>query len=341
MSSSRTASTLRTAHGLAYTRGWIGSGRPRFQLILGHAVGFSKETFIPTLTALGKLLEQRCCAATWIAIDFSGHGASRDAPPEPSKWNAHHADEIIELLEGEVLPRGSDGYTASPLPLVGFGWSMGGAVLANVEVKRPKTFEHVLMFEPPLFTRALALAAKLFGAIGMNVLANGAAKRRRVWPSLEAARAHLLKRSGKHYVPTALDAWVGGAGFRPHADGNEDGTSGAVELSCDPAYEARAYSWPGEALPVLAQRYDRNGMRNGCSFTLAVGEASQFSPMVISGTGPAFYRQLLAPHLPGSSARVVSFGEAATHMAPMEQPSLVAEGIVADLEARGLLPSQA
>ena len=103
--------------------------------------------------------------------------------------------------------------------------------------------------------------------------------------------------------------------------------------------------WPGEALPVLARRYgycdDRRPGRTeqqSCSFTLAVGESSQFSPIVIGGTGPAFYRHFLAPHLPGPSPRVVSFGEDATHLAPMEQPELVAKGIAADLEARGLLP---
>ena len=49
--------------------------------------------------------------------------------------------------------------------------------------------------------------------------------------------------------------------------------------------------WPGEALPVLARRYGKGcsdcetiASERGCSFTLAVGEASQFSPIVIGGT---------------------------------------------------------
>ena len=238
-------SVARSARGLAYARGRIGvaapgSGKrpPALQLVLGHAVGFSKEAFAPTLVALGELLEQRHCEATWIAIDFSGHGASREPPPEPSKWNVHHAEELIELLEEvEVVE-------TSPPPRVGFGWSMGGTVLASVEVRRRHTFKHVLMYEPPLFTRSLAALAKLLGALGLNVLANSAAKWRRVWSSLAEARSHLLRRSGKSYAPAAIDAWIESAGFRPHTGGEDDGAAGAVELSCDPKYEARAYSWP-------------------------------------------------------------------------------------------------
>ena len=53
----------------------------------------------------------------------------------------------------------------------------------------------------------------------------------------------------------------------------------------------RLAGWPGEALPVLARRYGKGcadggriAAERGCSFTLAVGEASQFSPIVIGGT---------------------------------------------------------
>ena len=248
-------SVSRTAHGLAYARGRIGfaaPGRPpALRLVLGHAVGFSKEAFAPTLVALGRLLEQRRCEATFIALDFSGHGASREPPPEPSKWNEHHAEEIIEVLGDEAVHESEVRATLPPPPpLVGFGWSMGGAVLASAEVRRRHTFKHVLMYEPPLFTRSLAALAKLLSALGLNMMANSAAKRRRVWPSLADARSHLLRRSGKSFAPAAIDAWVEGAGFHPHtggvdsAAGGVDGVAGAVELSCDPKYEARAYSWP-------------------------------------------------------------------------------------------------
>ena len=244
-------SVSRTAHGLAYARGRIGfaaPGRPpALRLVLGHAVGFSKEAFAPTLVALGRILEQRRCDATWIALDFSGHGASREPPPEPSKWNVHHAEEIEEIIEvlGDEAVHESEvrATLPPPPPLVGFGWSMGGAVLASVEVRRRHTFKHVLMYEPPLFTRSLAALAKLLSALGLNMMANSAAKRRRVWPSLADARSHLLRRSGRSFAPAAIDAWVEGPGFRPHTGGRDSG-AGAVELSCDPKYEARAYSWP-------------------------------------------------------------------------------------------------
>ena len=237
---------LRTARGLAYARGRIGlaaPGRPpALRLVFGHAVGFSKEAFAPTLVALGRLLEQRRCEATWIAPDFSGHGASREPPPEPSKWNEYHAEEIIEVLEHEALHKSDVGRTPPPPPppLVGVGWSMGGAVLACAEVSRRHTFEHVLMYEPPLFTRSLAALAKLLGVLGLNVLANSAAKRRRVWPSLAEARAHLLSRSGRSFAPASIDAWIEGEGFRPHTGGAQSvagsvhSAAGAVELSCDP-----------------------------------------------------------------------------------------------------------
>ena len=249
-------SVLRTSRGLAYARGRIGlaaPGRPpALRLVFGHAVGFSKEAFAPTLVALGRLLEQRRCEATWVAQDFSGHGASREPPPEPSKWNEYHAEEIIEVLEHEALHEIDVGSTPPPPPppLVGVGWSMGGAVLACAEVSRRHTFEHVLMYEPPLFTRSLAALAKLLGVLGLNVLANSAAKRRRVWPSLAEARAHLLSRSGRSFAPASIDAWIEGSGFRPHTGdaesvaGSVKSAAGAVELSCDPQYEARAYSWP-------------------------------------------------------------------------------------------------
>ena len=275
-------SISRTARGLAYARGRIGvaaPGRPpALRLVLGHAVGFSKEAFAPTLVALGRLLEQRRCEATWIAVDFSGHGASREPPPEPSKWNEHHAEEIIEVLGDEAVHESEVRATLPPPPLVGFGWSMGGAVLASAEVRRRHTFEHVLMYEPPLFTRSLAALAKLLSALGLNVMANSAAKRRRVWPSLADARSHLLRRSGKSFAPAAIDAWVEGAGFRPHTGGVDsvaggvDSVAGAVELSCDPKYEARAYSWPSLlkgplvlVVPQLASSAAWGGCAPACS----------------------------------------------------------------------------
>jgi len=202
---------------------------------------------------------------------------------------------------------------------------MGGAVLCHLELRRPGTLRHVAAFEPPLFTRAAAALANSVSRCGWNWMANAVERRRANWPSREDARTHLGQRSAKHWQPAALEA------FLQH--GLSEVGDGRVYLACHPRTEARSLRSPGPPLPGLAREYT-----GSASFTILTGEASQFSPVGMPGTGAPYYRHALAPHLPGGGAVVRTIaGARATHEVAQEEPALLAQALEVDLRERGLL----
>jgi len=190
----------RATGGLAYARGSLGGvqrdAAPRATIVLAHAVGFCKELWAPVLHELAPLLERTPATIDWLALDFSGHGASRAPPPDgTSTWDRYHAQELREVMRAE-------GIDPAASVVMGVGHSMGGAVLASLELRDSGHFRHVVAIEPPLFTRAALGIARVLSATGSNPLANAAARRRSTWPSQDAAREHFSKRSAAGWVNT-------------------------------------------------------------------------------------------------------------------------------------------
>ena len=240
-----------------------GSGDAPVALVLTHALGFSKECWAPVLEDLAPLLTRR---VEWVALDFSGHGASTSSPPT-GRWDEYHVAEAREVLQSELRA------VAPASRTVGVGHSMGGAVLAALELRQPGSLARVAAIEPPIFPAAVGRLARLLTSAGLNPLANAAAQRRRAWPSAAAAREHFGSRMAAGWDSRSLDAFLGGA--------LRDAPGGGVELCCDPATEARCLGLPLVASEVAA------GYDGGAAVTLVTCSASRFSPLLLPGSGPA------------------------------------------------------
>ena len=295
---------LRSASGLAYARGSLGGSAAPAQIavVLTHALGYCKEIWCPTLHHLSKLVRNR---VEFLALDFSGHGASR--PPRNYDWNRCHVDEVAEVLRAESLPEN----------LIGVGHSMGGATLVALELRNPGTLSRVAAIEPPLFTRLTAGIGRAATAAGLNPIAAAARRRRRVWPDADAAREHIGRRLAADWDPAALDAYIAHA-LRPDAD------RGGVELACDPETEALAVSSPGESVGSLTSGY--SGL---CAFTLVTCERSRFSPLGPMVPNAPYYEHLIAPALGAAVQRL----DGVSHLAPHEDPKAVAALIAAEVHA--------
>mmetsp|Transcript_32414 Transcript_32414/g.108162 ORF Transcript_32414/g.108162 Transcript_32414/m.108162 type:complete len:314 (-) Transcript_32414:24-965(-) len=293
--------------GLSIARGSIGGSSDSggvdapVALVLTHALGFSKECWAPVLEELAPLLRRR--RLEWVALDFSGHGASASSPPT-GLWDEYHVAEAREVLQSELRA------VAPASRTVGVGHSMGGAVLAALELRQPGSLARVAAIEPPIFPAAIGRLSRLLTSAGLNPLANAAAQRRRAWPSAAAAREHFGSRMAAGWDSRSLDAFLSGA--------LRDAPGGGVELCCDPATEARCLGLPLVASEVAA------GYDGGAAVTLVTCSASRFSPLLLPGSGPAAY-SLVAQTLRAGVVRLPG----ASHLVVQEQPALVAR-LVAD-----------
>ncbi|EOD38551.1 hypothetical protein EMIHUDRAFT_224302 [Emiliania huxleyi CCMP1516] len=104
----------------------------------------SLECWAPVLEDLAPLLTRR---VEWVALDFSGHGASTSSPPT-GRWDEYHVAEAREVLQSELRA------VAPASRTVGVGHSMGGAVLAALELRQPGSLARVAAIEPPIFPAA-------------------------------------------------------------------------------------------------------------------------------------------------------------------------------------------
>ena len=185
---------MRLRSGLSFARGSIGGssgggdsggGDGPVALVLAHALGFSKECWAPVLEELAPLLRRR---VEWVTLDFSGHGASTSSPPT-GRWDEYHVAEAREVLQSELRD------VAPASRTVGVGHSMGGAVLAALELRQPGSLARVAAIEPPIFPAAVGPLARLLTSVGLNPLANAAAQRRHAWPSAAAVSTCLRRRA--------------------------------------------------------------------------------------------------------------------------------------------------
>lgn len=183
---------------------------------------------------------------------------------------------------------------------VAVGHSMGGAALLLAEAARPGTFAALACWEPIVFPPDAPAERE-------NPLAAGALRRRDVFPSKEAAYANFAAKP-------PLDALAEPALCAYVDHGFEDLADGTVRLRCRPEDESAVYRGGGahrgwRALPEVT-----------CPVTLLAGEHSP-------ATGPPLVAQQVA-RLPAGTVRVVS---GRGHFGPLEDPSGVAEELLAAL----------
>ncbi len=254
-----------------------------------HANGFNALTYRSILAPLAATLRI-------LAVDQRGHGASR-LPADPAKllsWKFYR-DDLLALLA-----------TLDGPPPILAGHSMGGTVSLLAAGRRPEGVRGLVLFDPVMFPRLMALGAQLPWAarrIGRRIpIAEAAYRRRPGFDSFEAAfTAYKGRGAFKTWSDVQLADYVA-AGFRAKADGG-------VELACTPAWEAASFAGqahdPWRALsriksPVTVFRAER-------------GSTLRASPEALKRTN----RRVLLTTVPGTS-----------HFLPMERPDLVREALL-------------
>jgi pimeloyl-ACP methyl ester carboxylesterase len=246
--------------------------------LLCHATGFHGAVWEPVVAELqGRF---RC-----VAPDFRAHGASRVPEDAPLGWE-RVADDVIAVIDALELPEGQ---------LLGVGHSMGGAALVLAEQRRPGTFRGLWLFEPIVFPPQ--------PVDGGNVLAEGARRRRPVFPSRPAALDNFASKPPLDRLRAdALHAYV--------RHGLVESPDGSVQLACRPDDEARLYEAGGQhgawtRLPELR-----------CPVVIARGE---------DATGPAVLAPSQVERIPG--ARLDDIAHVG-HFGPLEAPSVIAARIL-------------
>ncbi len=186
---------------------WGGSGPT---LLLLHPNGFCAGVWEPLALAVRGDYRP-------VAIDAPGHGAS-DPPADPAGISfpsvAAAAAAVVDALELG--------------PVLALGHSMGGACTVLLEAARPGTVTRALLCEAIAFPRLARPGGELPQG---NVLAEGARRRRAVWPDRDAVRDSFASRPPLDVLaPEVLDAYIRW-GFHDRDDGQ-------VELACAPEVEA-------------------------------------------------------------------------------------------------------
>ena len=187
-----------------------------------HATGFNAQTYTILLDKLNKKFNSEI---NIYALDQRGHGLSKaEAVPENlTSWVPFLEDglEFVDSLSG---------------PIICSGHSMGAVIAAKVASKRKIKQIKLFMIEPVLFGPEQAKIWRASQAKPGNKpnIADGAAKRRRNFDSIDAA---LKSYEGRGAFKTWGSEWIkdyliGGTQKSP----NE-----GIELTCTPEWESMTF----------------------------------------------------------------------------------------------------
>lgn len=256
--------------------------------LLHHANGFCAAVWAPVAQALTQHYRV-------IAMDARGHGASaKPAGAEHYRWEWFGRD-VIGVAEALCREHG-----VSQIAL-GLGHSFGGTALIAASAERSDLFQRLVLVDPivpPELTPELAAQRRSVA----SPIAEGARRRRAVWPSREAARE---KWSGKdlfaNWDPRVFDLYL--------AEGLHDRPDGQVELACPPEIEAAVFEFSGE-LDVLERA--RN-VRIPARILWAR-----------DGIFPYAHYETLVSRMARAELRVADSG----HLVPMENPELVVREVL-------------
>jgi len=251
-------------------------------VVFSHANGFNGRTYRSILAPLAGSLRI-------LAVDMRGHGGST-LPADPAEhggWNAFR-DDLLALLAAEASG-----------PVVLAGHSMGGTSSLLAAAQEPGRVKALALFDPVIFTPGLTR-----DPTNDNPLAEGAQRRRAVFPSKAAAvEAYTGRGAFRSWRPEQLADYVE-AGFRDAGDGE-------VTLTCAPAWEAanfRTHNYD----PWAAFRATRCPIRILRAETASTARLDEGLPELLA-TG-----RVSVDVIPGTS-----------HFLPMERPDLVRETLLA------------
>ena len=225
-----------------------------------------------------------------VAIDFRAHGDSAaPADDEDFHWGGM-ADDLSAVIEHLDVP-----------VLHGFGHSMGGAALLEVERRHAGTFSSALVFEP-------IVPAAPFSDTGESPLSRAARGRLRSFPSRpDALQRYAARPPLGLFRADVLNDYVT-YGFEDTPDG--------VELKCRPENEARTFTMAGRI---------HLGLMSEIELAVLVGMSGDEQL-------PAQLAQTVADALPNGTLR--SF-PTMTHFGPLQDPVTVGLAMVETMNAAG------
>lgn len=230
-----------------------------------------------------------------IAMDARGHGdSSKPEGADCYRWDRFGAD-VIGVAE-RLAAEHPDGRVE-----LGLGHSFGGTAILMAAAERPDLFGRNVLVDPVVPPPEWA-SADLERQLRGNSLAEGARKRRIVWPSRAAAREKWI---GKEM----FGAWDRRALELYLEEGMADRADGQVELKCPGAIEATVFE-SSQGLDVYS-----------------IAEQASVPTRMLWASGGQFPRvafEQLASCMSDADVRDLEAG----HLAVMEQPERVYEAVV-------------
>ncbi len=194
----------------------------KFNFVFFHATGFNAETY---QIFFDKLINCFGNQVSIYALDQRGHGLSnaKSDHTQLKSWDIFIDDgkEFIDSIEGSVICSGH---------------SMGSIVAAKISSLNPKKVSHLFMIEPVLYGPLESLKFRFMSMIKYNrglSIADGAAKRRKEFPSLEDA---VTTYTGRGAFTTWTKDWISN-----YLKGGTRSIESGIELSCSPEWEAATF----------------------------------------------------------------------------------------------------
>ena len=194
----------------------------KFNFVFFHATGFNAETY---LILFRKLINYFGDQISIYALDQRGHGLSntKSDHTQLKSWDIFIDDgkEFIDTINGSVICSGH---------------SMGSIVAAKIASLNPQKVSHLFMIEPVLYGPLESLKFRFMSLIKYNrglSIADGAARRRREFPSLEDAVASY---TGRGAFTTWSQDWI-----TNYLKGGTRSVESGIKLSCTPEWEAATF----------------------------------------------------------------------------------------------------
>ena len=203
-----------------------------------HANGLPLKVYGPLLSLLGQKHDVKALhgRATWPEMQ---------GPPRERGWQVY-ADDLISFIEHQ-----------HDAPVIGVGHSMGGACTVLAAQRRPDLFRALVLIEPAMVSRGLALMTRLMPKAAMSRFqpVKGTLRKTDSWASRKDFEVYIRKFHGyQRFSEQAYRDLV------EHGVVEKD--DGRVHLTFSKHWEAHVYSTPpylmrrmaGLQLPMVAIR---------------------------------------------------------------------------------------
>jgi pimeloyl-ACP methyl ester carboxylesterase len=193
---------------------WDGSGPVA---VIGHSIGFCAGVYTPLATLMTDHFQV-------LGFDSRGHGRTKTSanPDKLKNWHIFYDD-----MENFCQHIGR--------PVIAIGHSMGGTVSLVVAVRHPELVRALIMIEPGIIPPEWIQRTYLMQKCGLTRLApivSKTAKKQYKWSDRESLRDYLFtNKMFRYWTKAFIDAYI------EHMI--EDTDTGAVQLRCNPRWEAR------------------------------------------------------------------------------------------------------